>query len=359
MSGRDAVVVRTWQPADNEALINIARTMSLPARVRLGIDRAPDFTAFSRAAGSDFDIVVAEVNGRVAGFIETRRFTFRLQGTPVPVVYVALAGTDPSYRGLGLFPRLVAETERRSRKAGVALALGLVNARNPEMSRYLSTDRGNIVMGRRIVVASVLLGPRRRVPPFLGIGPAAAADLPEIAQLVGRSFERHVLAPVADEEMLSVLGVQNIAVARDHGRIVAVLGTWDQRDLRRIMIVGYGRAEHRLRRLLNATRRLTRLKRLPAPGQELRVLYAAYAAAEPGSERAFAGLLRTVCNRHANQGYHALLLGLPEDDRLAGATRSLWQFRNVDQPVIIPRDAAIRALFGTEQTSVHFEYAFA
>ncbi len=99
MSKDDAVVLRPWQPADNEALVNIARTMSLPARVRLGIDRAPDFAAFCRNAGDDFDIVVAEVKGRVAGFMETRRFKFRLRGSPVRVAYLALVGVEPGSRG--------------------------------------------------------------------------------------------------------------------------------------------------------------------------------------------------------------------------------------------------------------------
>ena len=99
MSKDDAVVLRPWQPADNEALVNIARTMSLPARVRLGIDRAPDFAAFCRNADDDFDIVVAEVKGRVAGFMETRRFKFRLRGSPVRVAYLALVGVEPGSRG--------------------------------------------------------------------------------------------------------------------------------------------------------------------------------------------------------------------------------------------------------------------
>jgi len=359
MNGRDVIIVRTWQPADNEALINIARTMSLPARVRLGIDRAPDFTAFCRAAGDGFDIVVAEVDGRVAGFMETRRFTFRLRGTPVPIVYLALAGIDPGRRGLGLFPRMVAEVERRSRETDAGLALGLVNARNPGMSRYLAANRGDIVLGHRIVVASLLLGRHHQVPSDLAVGPAAPSDLGEIAQLVGRSYERHILTPVVDEAALSALGAENITVCRDRGRIVATLGTWDQRALRRIMVVGYGWAERGLRQLLNLAGGLTRLARLPARGEELRVLYATYAAAEPGSEGAFAGLLRSVCNRVAGQGYHALLFGLPEDDPLAAATRGLWQFRNVDLPVVIPRDAALRTILGAGPPSVRFEYAFA
>ena len=359
MSRDDAVLLRPWQPADNEALVNIARTMSLPARVRLGIDRAPDFAAFCRNAGDDFDVVVAEVDGRVAGFMETRRFKFRLRGNPVRVAYLALVGVEPGNRGLGLFRRLTAEVERRTREADADLALGLVNARNPRMSGYLAANRADIVIGRRIVVASVLLGQRHRVAPDLAVGPAAPSDLGEIAQLVGRSYERHIPTPVVDEAALSALGAENITVCRDRGRIVATLGTWDQRALRRIMVVGYGWAERGVRQLLNLAGGLTHIARLPAPGEELRVLYAAYAAAEPGSEGAFAGLLRSVCNRVAGRGYHALLLGLPEDDPLAATTRGLWQFRNVDLPVVIPRDATLRALLGAGPPSVRFEYAFA
>jgi GNAT superfamily N-acetyltransferase len=359
MNERDAVVVRTWQPTDNQALINIARTMSLPARVRLGIDRAPDFAAFCQAAGDNFDIVVAETDGRVAGFMETRRLAFLLRGSPVPIVYIALAGVAPGSRGLGIFPRLIAEAEHRSRAAGINLGLGFVNARNPRVARFFATNRDEMVIGRRIVVSTILLGPRHRVPRSVVCDCATPADLPAILQLVRRSYARHALAPVVEEAGLVALGTENLTVTRDGGRIVATLGTWNQRAFRRIMVVGYGPAERRLRQLLNPVRGLTRIARLPAPGEELQVLYATFAAAEPGSEGAFAGLLRSVCNRRAGQGYHALLLGLPEDDPLSATTRGLWQFRNVDLPVLISRDATVRALLGTDRTSVHFEYALA
>ncbi len=227
------------------------------------------------------------------------------------------------------------------------------------MSGYLAANRADIVLGRRIVVASLLLGPRHTVGPDLAVGPAAPSDLGEIAQLVERSHERHILTPVVDEAALAALGPENIAVCRDRGRIVATLGTWDQRALRRIMVVGYGLAERGLRQLLNLAGGLTHLARLPAPGEELRVIYTAYAAAEPGREGAFAGLLRSVCNRFAGRGYHALLLGLPEGDPLTATTRGLWQFRNVDLPVVIPRGAALRALLGAGPPSIRFEYAFA
>ncbi|MBM3331893.1 hypothetical protein FJY68_08615 [candidate division WOR-3 bacterium] len=359
MNRRGAIVIRPWLPADNQALIDIARRMSLPARVRIGIERSPDFTAFCRAAGQGFDIVVAEVDGRVAGFLESRRLAYRLRGDPVPLMYVALAGVDPSFRRLGLFRLLSAEAERRSRQTDVGFAIGLVNARNPRMSTHLATGRQDVVLGRQLVVTSLLLGPRYRTAPDLQAGPATPADIPEMALLAARCYSRHLLAPAVDETALSRLGVENIAVVRNRSRIVAMLGTWDQRALRRILVVGYGRAERVLRGVLNLTSGLTHLVRLPAPGEELRVVYAAYAAAEPDSEGEFAGLLRSVCGRCARLGYHALLLGLPEDDPLAGASRGMLQFRNVDLPVVIPRDDASRALLGVGPPSVRFESAFA
>ena len=353
------VVVRSWQPSDNDTLVRIARAMSLPARVRLGIDRSPDFAAFSRATGDGFDILVAEVRGRVAGFLETRRFTFRLRGRPVPTIYFALAGVEPGSRGLGIYPRLIAEAEQRSRAAGASLAVGFVNARNPRLARFFATNRDDIVLGSRIVVSTILLGPRHRVARGLACDCATRTDLPAILQLVRRSYARHVLAPVVEEAGLVALGTQSLTVVRDRGRIVATLGVWDQRSLRRIMVTGYGRFEIWLRRLLNSSTALTRIARLPAPGEELRVLHAMHAAAEPGREDALAGLLRSVCNRYADRGYHALLLGLPENDPLAAATRGLWQFRNVDVPVLVPLPDIRPALLEAGAPSIRFEYAFA
>jgi hypothetical protein len=111
--------------------------------------------------------------------------------------------------------------------------------------------------------------------------------------------------------------------------------------------------------LLNSSTALTRIARLPALGEELRVLHATHVAAEPGREDALAGLLRSVCNRYTDQGYHALLLGLPENDPLASATRGLWQFRNVNLPVLVSLPDIRHALMEAGAPSIHFEYAFA
>ncbi|HTW92072.1 MAG TPA: hypothetical protein VMH22_10230 [bacterium] len=359
MNGPKSVIVRAWQPSDNDALIRIARTASFPARVRLGIDRAPDFAAFSQSAGDGFDILVAEVRGQVAGFLETRRLTFLLRGRPVPTSYFALAGVERGGRGLGIYPRLIAEAELRSRAAGVRLGLGLANVRNPRVTRFFAANRDDIILGRRIVVSSILLGPRHLVRRGIACDRATPMDLPAILELVKRSYSRHVLAPVVDEAGLMAAGTENLAVARDGGSIVATLGIWDQRALRRVMVAGYGHIEVWLRRLLNSATALTSLARLPAPGEELRVLHATYAAAEPERGDALAGLLRWVCNRCAGQGYHALLLGLPEDDPLAAATRGLWQFRNVDLPVLVPHPDIRHALLEAGTPSVRFEYALA
>ena len=243
--------------------------------------------------------------------------------------------------------------------AGATLGLGFANVRNPRVTRFFATNRDDIILGRKIVVSSILLGPRHQVRCGLTCGCATPADLPAILELVNRCYSRHVLAPVVEQADLVALGTENLTVVRDGGSIVATLGVWDQRALRRIMVSGYDRVEVWPRRLLNSISALTRITRLPAPGEELRVLHATHAAAEPGREDAFAGLLRSVCNRYADRGYHALLLGLPENDPLAAATRGLWQFRNVDVPVLVPLPDIRPMLLESGVPSVRFEYAFA
>lgn len=336
--------------------------MGIPARARLGVDRSPDFTAVNRILSNAWDILVAEVNSEIIGFLDMRHMKLRIGAQVAPATYVGLAGIQERWRGTAAFLRLTRESEKLCRSLGSKLVITLVNIRNSRLSRFLELRHGACTHTERIVVSCILLGPHYRWNKRIDYGYATEKDLPEISQLISKSYDNYLIASQLEENRFANFPnfkLKNILLARDTaGQIVAVLGLWNQGEFRRTRILGYRFLDYCLRAFVSGLSNFIRFAPVPRPGENLNILNAIYAVAKEGHEEEFAGLLRHACNISANQGYHFLLLAAAENDPLSKACHGLWRMTNVNIPVIIPLDDKIEALIQKEAAKrVHIEYA--
>jgi len=353
------LLIRPATPNDNGEILRLTQQLTIPARVPLVIDRAPDFTAFDRTAGAGFDIIVAEIHGRLVGLLETRYLRLVLGNEPIWAAYFALAGVEPSQRGRGIYLELITEAERLARAADARIGLTLVNDRNQRQFGFLTQRFGVAVPARHITVSSYLVGPRYPTPAGFSCEPAPDSELTAVVDLLRRCHGEHIISHNVTAETLTRPGLLRLLVARSRtGRVCACLGICDQRGLRRTIVRRYPRRENLLRRVVNATRSLTGIAALPAPGGELRILHAIYAAAEPGHEHAFAALLRHACNRLRGYGHHLLVVGLPDGDRLGSCLRGLLRISGGVVPLLFLPEELDQQL-GAEAPSVRFEYALA
>lgn len=356
---RSGAVIRPWQLSDNDQLVRIARDLVLPARVRFGIDRAPEFAAFGRRAGERFEILVAEQDGVVAGFLELRYLRFILDGESVSGAYFALAAVSHERRGQGVFGLLSAEGERIARASDARIGIGLINDHNTRLVRHFQKRRRDAVLARHLAVSSLVIGPRYPTGRDFSYGPASEPELPGVAGLVRRCHGEYLLSHEVNVETLRRLQPDNLLVARDgSGRTRACVGLWNQHDLRRVIVHSYAPTGNILRHAMNVTRRLTGIAAMPAPDEELKVVHAIHAAAEPGFEGAFAGLLRHALNRQRGLGVHLMLISLPDGDRLEPCLSGLLRIPGGNIPLLFARDD-LRPRLAAAPPGVRFEYALA
>lgn len=118
----------------------------------LGVDRSPCYARLSRAVSDEWDILVAEVDGEVAGFLESWQQTYLVRGEPTRVTYSVLAGVAPALRGQGILRRLMPEAEAAAWRRRSRMWFGLVNARNPKLRHTLTGWYRHRIEARPIVI---------------------------------------------------------------------------------------------------------------------------------------------------------------------------------------------------------------
>lgn len=358
-------VVRGFVRAtDNAGIVEVARTLAIPARVRLGIDRSPDFTAFNRAVGETCEIVVAEAAGEIIGFLEICPGRFRLFGTPSTGVHVPLAGVRPDWRRRGVLNALRSEGFRRARAAGAQWACILVNANNRLMQDGLRRFYPASVVLNRLLVHGILLrwptlrGPREDATRIAPLDESAWPELLDFMSARTQSLDLVLHLDVAKLRALPDCPPDACLVARDPtGRIVACLGSWDPSAFKRALILGYGRAERALRRPVNFLLEHAGAPPFPPAGQPLRTRYGLCPLAAPGHEAALGRMIDRLRRDYSDS--NAILLAFPHGDPRNRLVNRFAHFTNVNLPVFIPLTPECQqASRARPPRTIHLEYAF-
>jgi len=354
--------IRRFVDGDNQQLIELAKSIGVPARIKLGVDRSPEFCAFNQLLSDRWDILVAEENHNIVGFMDMSHIRMRLGKTTIPVTYVSLTGVRKEKRGTLVFFRLLEAAEQLARASGSIMAIALINIQNSRIDAILEKRFRGYCHGQKLMISCMLLGPRYRTDRNFSYACATERDIPEIKCLLRKSYSGYTMSPVLDEARLTDyprFGPKDILLARnDRGKIVAGMGLWDQNSIKKIRVIGYSRLEHLLKKALNASRFLTGFSHLPDAGENLNLLHSFYSFAEEGYEKAFSGLMRFACTMYASRNYNFLLLALPESSPLAMSCRRLWRFTNVNVPILIPLTREGREIIKEKRIGrIYFEYA--
>jgi GNAT superfamily N-acetyltransferase len=356
------LVIRPFRKTDNSQLIDLAKSIGVPARVKLGVDRSPVFWAFDQRLGTKWDILVAEVDHEIVGFVDMVHTEFLAGDVKKAGTYVVLAGVDLGWRGSAVFHRLLRASEKTARARGSEFAIALVNENNHRLDRMLQLVYKDSIRCEKLRILCILLGPHYRRDSDFSIETATSDVFPEIIQLVNLHYANYQLVPLLREdyfEMLLKNELNEFLVARDsRRRIVATLGLWDQSNFRRTIVVDYALPELWLRNILNSSRYFTRIKRMPDSGGYFSYLYSIFAASELGCEKALAALIRMACKKYANRKYNFLIFSSPESSPFFRCCRGLWRIVNTNIPVVIPlTSGAANFLNEINLRNLYLEYA--
>ena len=395
-------------PSDDAALRAFLRSSTMPGRIELAFHREPSYFAPGGRFGPIQQTIVCRDGSTVAtgGHAAEREIVgmacravrdVHIDGRPGPIGYLSMLRSAERVRSGMLLARgyrylraLHADGAAPCYLTTIAdgndVALDILTSNRAGLPRYRPAGRyltfaiATRVSSRRRPRHDTQWDPGRDdVPPQRGCADAADIDIDEIVGFLAGHGTRRQFYPVVDrgdfdldrtdrngqhppgapapaghgstEPTFAGIGLDDITVERDRaGRIVGTMALWDQRPFRQTVVCGYDRTLRAVRRAHNATARLHRRPRLPAPGERLDEGYVALTAIEGDDPTVAESLLDATLARAGTRGLDYVLFGCHETDPLVAVAerRSFLTYTThvfvVSWPEIAPEPTYDRTL---------------
>lgn len=273
-------------------------------------------------------------SGRVVGFGCRSVREVYANGQPTTVGYLSNLRLLQAYRQRGLVARGYERFRELHQDGCARLYLTTIAMGNRTALDVLVGKRAGLpgyhFAGRFVTVAIPFQRRcwRGSVPAGVRIGPGREQDLPAVIELLEKIGPRRQFFPRYQPQdfgpvsgLLRGLWPEDLLLAWSSGRLVGMLGAWDQGGFRQSVVQGYGGWLGRLRPIVSGLSRLRGERGLPAPGACLRCLMGAVPLVVDDDPEIFSALVDSLRARHGSGPWSHLLLGLHETDPLMLAVR--------------------------------------
>ena len=310
---------------DDAAIRALLASNPLPGRIRLRLEREPDYFTGCATMGNFSQVLVARDGSRVVGVACRAIRSVFINGEPADVGYLGQLRIDPGYRGRALVMRgfrrlrdlhadgrvsayITTIVEGNEQAEGV-----LVRHRRGAMPRYRPLDQ----------LITLALPVPRHLP-----APVATSDgeLAGVVAFLMREGRTRNFFPVWSATAAPSFDPHDFAVVHRDGEIAGVAGFWDQSAYKQTVVDGYAPGLAASRPLLNVAARMFGRMTLPRAGSPLPLAYGSFflsARNDPGVTRELIDRLLRVAK---GRGRDVLLVGLAESDPSLAAAQT---FRHI------------------------------
>ncbi|MGD9127093.1 MAG: hypothetical protein PVH19_06910 [Planctomycetia bacterium] len=159
-------------------------------------------------------------------------------------------------------------------------------------------------------------------------------QLDEIVDCLRRNGSRKQFYPAwssedfcSDRPYLRGFNIENFFVARESGKVVGVIGAWDQSSFKQSYVTAYRGKVRLLRPWYNLAAKLCGSTPLPPQGSRLNSFFASHIAVDDDNTDVYRVLLRAVYNWTVGHGgYSYFLVGLHERDPFLAITQEYRSF---------------------------------
>ncbi len=320
---------------DNERLIELVRRCPMKGQLQVYLDRYPDFFAMTRLQGDRSYIYVAEdMRGDLVGSVVLIERQEHWHGQLVKVLHIGDLRSHPAWRGTRIAAKFVEIYRTKLLQESYHHGSAEIMEGNaaPVKAQRLLGDEIRVCYDGVLDLYQLLPVWSYRPSRQYHYRQAQPEDLTSIAALLRNNYQGSSGAPEFTEEYLArstdqhgSFSLANIWLAEnDQGEILACLGTWDQKNLRRTVAVRLSRFFRLVVRLLAWLGAIWKLPPTPVEGRPLRFLYLRWPACRPDSISALRNLVRLVMREVRQQNEHQFVaVGFHEKDRLKHCLRAI------------------------------------
>ncbi|MCW1922306.1 hypothetical protein OKA05_07055 [Luteolibacter arcticus] len=266
------LIVRPAGAEDHAALEALFRATTMGSQIHLAVERDPDYFAGAAVQAAEPCVWAAfETSGRAVGLLSAGKRRVWLDGER-DVRYLCDLRIHGDWQRSTLLSRGYRLLNREVFAPG-EWAQTLVLEDNLKAIELLTSRRAGLPEYRPAGIYRTWLLPPQDVSfdPGISVRRAVAADLTEMQRVYNEAMQRRSFGEMvrfADfgEGRWNGLHAGDFLIAERQGRVIGMLGLWDQTAFQRLRIAGYSRGVAMLRPLWNVRAALRGDVPLPPPG---------------------------------------------------------------------------------------------
>ncbi len=314
---------------DDQALRDCLAKNHMGEGISISFRREPSYFAACQVQADEVQVIkcVNTSEDRIVGF--GSRFTLDgyVNGQLQRLGYLADLRCEPEVRKSTLLARGYRYLQELHEQQELSCYFTVILSHNKVALEQLTSQRAGLP---KYAHMGTILSPAIRLDyaqpainiPGLHFTTAKPDQLPAVfefinQQLATKQFSPNYQAHDLGTNRLRGLNIDDIYIAWQENRIVATLAAWDQSSFRQTHIEAYSTGMRFLKPFYNAAARLSPLKPLPQPGNQVPHLYFSMAAAEYNNSAIFGALVRYVYRQRRVGPWHYAIMGLHQHDPLA------------------------------------------
>jgi hypothetical protein len=329
LSTRLAVATAT----DEAAIRRLLRDNPMRGAISLSFEREPDYFRAANLAGGDDQTIVAFADGQLMCMGRCTQRECWVNGAARRVGYLGELRLDETARGrFGILRDGYGFFHDLQRDDPAELYFTSIAADNDRARRLLERGARGLPRYHFLGELDTLLVavPRRSSVTRLRVEVATQDRVPEMVRVLNAG--RHQLAAVWTVERLHALAAHGLPLNRfllgfDRNEVVACGALWDQRSFRQTVIRSYSRPLSIVRPLVNLTRGVFGIPRLPPVGSVLAHAFLSPLAFRIEAEATLPDFIEAFFPLASQIGIEFLTLALPTQDSRLPALRRRFSTR--------------------------------
>ena len=361
---KEKVVIDLMSDADNEAILALSHRCPQDGVIGGYPDRSPEFRRIHQQLSKKSYHMVARKGDDLIGAFGAVYTNLQYEDKNYDSAYLLDPKVDPEYRRSTTAYRVVKETVNHLLEIGTELAIASFLKDN-EYSLIFTKSRAGIPDAKYlgdIRIFSIIPILKKRISNKFSIDHPTEEDIPELINLYNKFYSKYKLAPRMTKDLFSLyvneidgMDLGQFWVARQDGKIKAVLCAWDEDHYKRWFVVRMSR----LMKFFSFTlRTLGMIMKMPAPIREFKSFkhISLVLSAHDDCIDGMQDLFRSVNNFYRGKKYTILQSHYHIKDPVNEALKGLKGFNINVEVHVFTKDKEVAKKIAEDDRLVHFEW---
>ena len=324
----EKIKVQLAKKSDDQVLNKILRDNEMQGNISIAFQRNPSYFNALRIEGEGNQVMVGRnEQNEIIGFGNRSTKKAYINGKIQNIGYLSNLRVIKGYKGKGYLHNGYNFLKKLHKDKKVYFYYSTIIEDNKAAIKILTSKKPYLPtyydLGKYCAVAVSLFGNKKHFKSKLKIVKGSNNTIKKIINFLNKVGAEKQFYPyykisnfTSKDKNLIDFDVRDFYVAMKNNEIVGVIGKWDQRKFRQIIITGYKGTMFLIKPIYNIISKLFKFSPLPEPNSQLNFFYVSFIAVYDNDPAIFKELIYALYNDFVDMGYSHFLVGLHSNDPL-------------------------------------------